>query len=171
MIGSQIRAQVRERAQNACEYCHLHQDDSPLAALHVEHIIPKIHGGSDDIDNLALACIDCNLHKGTNLTGIDPETNELSYIIRGTKTGKTISSGEESIWQARQPRAGLRFGCSTLIRRIRWRCVLPDPESILHSQVAQILEVHNLLRKKPHARGQSHFARRRNLFLLQPTAQ
>jgi hypothetical protein len=56
--------------------CHLHQDDSPLASLHFEHIIPKVHGGSDDLDNLALACIDCNLHKGTNLTGIDPETSE-----------------------------------------------------------------------------------------------
>jgi 5-methylcytosine-specific restriction endonuclease McrA len=55
MISAQIRAQVRQRAQNACEYCHLHQDDSPLAALHVEHIIPKIHGGSDDVENLALA--------------------------------------------------------------------------------------------------------------------
>src|SRR5437870_13504458 len=73
MISAQIRAQVRERAQNACEYCHLHQDDSPLAALHVEHIIPKIHGGSDDLDNLALTCIDCNLHKGTNLTGSIPK--------------------------------------------------------------------------------------------------
>jgi hypothetical protein len=58
MIGSQIRAQVRERAQNACEYCHLHQDDSPLAALHVEHIIPKTHGGSDALGNLALACVE-----------------------------------------------------------------------------------------------------------------
>ena len=55
MISAQIRAQVRQRAHNACEYCHLHQDDSPLAALHVEHIIPKIHGGSDDVENLALA--------------------------------------------------------------------------------------------------------------------
>jgi 5-methylcytosine-specific restriction endonuclease McrA len=54
MITSHIRAQVRERAQNACEYCHLHQDDSPLATLHIEHIIPRIHGGSDDIDNLPL---------------------------------------------------------------------------------------------------------------------
>jgi HNH endonuclease len=81
MITSQIRAQVRERAQNACEYCHLHQDDSPLATLHIEHIIPKIHGGNDDIDNLALACIDCNLHKGTNLTGIDPETNALAELF------------------------------------------------------------------------------------------
>ena len=53
----------------------------PLAALHVEHIIPKTHGGSDDIDNLALACIDCNLHKGTNLTGIDPETSAVTQLF------------------------------------------------------------------------------------------
>jgi hypothetical protein len=81
MIGSQIRTLVRERAQNACEYCHLHQDDSPLAALHVEHVIPKVHGGTDDLDNLALAGIDCNLHKGTNLAGIDPQTNELTELF------------------------------------------------------------------------------------------
>jgi HNH endonuclease len=81
MIGTKTRAQVRARAQNACEYCHLHQDESPLAALHVEHVVPKIHGGTDDLDNLALACIDCNLHKGTNLTGIDPQTNELTELF------------------------------------------------------------------------------------------
>lgn len=81
MISAQMRAQVRERARNACEYCHLHQDDSPLAALHIEHVIPKIHGGSDGYDNLALACIDCNLHKGTNLTGIDPETDQITELF------------------------------------------------------------------------------------------
>ena len=81
MIGARIRAEVRDRAHNACEYCHLHQDDSPLAALHVEHIIPKIHGGTDDLDNLALACIDCNLHKGTNLTGIDSQTNTVTELF------------------------------------------------------------------------------------------
>lgn len=56
MIGAKTRTHVRERAHNACEYCHLHQDDSPLAALHVEHITPRIHGGTDDLENLALAC-------------------------------------------------------------------------------------------------------------------
>jgi len=81
MIGAKIRAQVRERAQNACEYCRLAQEDSPLAALHVEHIIPRIHGGTDDPDNLALACIDCNLHKGTNLTGIDPQTGAVTELF------------------------------------------------------------------------------------------
>jgi len=81
MITTRVRRQVRERAHNLCEYCHLHQDDSPLAALHVEHIIPKVHGGTDDVDNLALACIDCNLHKGTNLTGIDPQTSQLTELF------------------------------------------------------------------------------------------
>jgi hypothetical protein len=44
---------------------------------HVEHILPKQHGGTDTVDNLALACHRCNLHKGPNLTGIDPETGKL----------------------------------------------------------------------------------------------
>ncbi len=72
---------VRERAGHRCEYCLLHQEDSPLAPLHIEHIIPKKHDGDDDPDNLALACIDCNLHKGTNLTGIDPETQEITRLF------------------------------------------------------------------------------------------
>lgn len=75
------RARVRERAGDRCEYCRLHQDDSPLAVLHVEHIIPKVHGGSDDLENLALACIDCNLHKGTNLAGLDPETQQVTRLF------------------------------------------------------------------------------------------
>ena len=75
------RARVRERAGDRCEYCLLPQDDSPLAALHVEHIIPKIHGGTDELDNLALACIDCNLHKGPNLTGIDPQTRRVTELF------------------------------------------------------------------------------------------
>ena len=81
MINRQVRTHVRARVHNLCEYCHLHQDDSPWAALHIEHIIPKVHGGTDELDNLALACIDCNLHKGTNLTGIDPQTNQITELF------------------------------------------------------------------------------------------
>lgn len=81
MINELTKALVRTRAGNRCEYCQLHQNDSPLASLHIEHVIPKKHGGSDDIDNLALACIDCNLHKGPNLTGIDPKTNEITELF------------------------------------------------------------------------------------------
>ncbi len=33
------------------------------------------------MDNLALACPDCNLRKGPNLTGIDPETREVTRLF------------------------------------------------------------------------------------------
>jgi hypothetical protein len=76
-----VRRFVRERAEHRCEYCQLHQDDSPLAALHIEHIRPRKHGGTDGEENLALACIDCNLRKGSNLTGIDPETGAVTVLF------------------------------------------------------------------------------------------
>ena len=75
------RQAVRVRAGNRCEYCQLHQDDSPLAILHIEHIRPLKHGGTDDLQNLALACIDCNLGKASNLTGIDPDTGRITELF------------------------------------------------------------------------------------------
>ena len=80
-MSPNTRARVRERAGHRCEYCLAHQEDSPLAALHVEHIVPKIHGGTDDLENLALACMDCNLHKGPNLTGMDPQTRRVTELF------------------------------------------------------------------------------------------
>ncbi|SPF47652.1 hypothetical protein SBA4_3740007 [Candidatus Sulfopaludibacter sp. SbA4] len=61
---------------NRCEYCLLHQEYSHRAH-HIEHIVAKQHGGSDDIGNLALACHRCNLCKGPNLTGLDPESGRI----------------------------------------------------------------------------------------------
>jgi 5-methylcytosine-specific restriction endonuclease McrA len=72
---------VRQRASDPCEYCGLARDDAPFAAFHIEHIIPKKHGGSDDASNLALACYHCNLHKGPNLTGIDPDSGAIAPLF------------------------------------------------------------------------------------------
>ena len=85
MIDAATRRLVRDRAGNACEYCGLRQENSPLASLQIEHILPRSHGGNDDADNLAFACIDCNLAKGTNIAGIDPSsglTTELFHPRR-----------------------------------------------------------------------------------------
>jgi len=76
-MKERLKRQVRERAGNRCEYCRTHQDDSPLSTLQIEHIIPRKHGGSDHLDNLALACLECNLHKGSNLAGIDPDSGQV----------------------------------------------------------------------------------------------
>lgn len=75
------RAQVRTRARNRCEYCGLSGEDSPIAPLQIDHVIPRQHGGDDALDNLALCCIDCNLHKGPNLTGIDPATGQITELF------------------------------------------------------------------------------------------
>ena len=75
-MDATTRDLVRRRADHRCEYCLLPQDYSEFTH-HVEHIIAKQHGGSDDIDNLALACHRCNLRKGPNLTGVDPISGEL----------------------------------------------------------------------------------------------
>src|SRR5688572_14762690 len=80
-MDAAVRNLVRDRADDRCEYCGLRQDQSPLAALHVEHVIPRKHGGGDDPENLALACVACNLHKGTNVAGYDPQTGALTELF------------------------------------------------------------------------------------------
>jgi HNH endonuclease len=48
-------------------------------------MIPRQHGGRDDLSNLALACNHCNLRKGTNLTGIDPESGQIVPVFNPRK--------------------------------------------------------------------------------------
>jgi hypothetical protein len=55
-----IRQRVRGRAGNRCEYCRLPQDAAPHLVFHVEHILAQQHVLDDSLDNLALACPDCN---------------------------------------------------------------------------------------------------------------
>ena len=81
MINVATRRMVRERAGDTCEYCQLRQENSPLAALQIEHTVPRKHGGSDDSENLALACIDCNLFKGSNIAGIDPANGMMTEMF------------------------------------------------------------------------------------------
>lgn len=77
-VPPSLRALVRQRAENCCEYC-LTPEAAMLEFHELDHIIPKKHGGPTEADNLALACFTCNRHKGTDLSGLDP--------ISGRRTG------------------------------------------------------------------------------------
>lgn len=70
MKGS-VRALVRSRAGERCEYCRLHEADQPLLRFHIEHVIARKHHGNDDPTNLAWSCLECNLGKSSNLSGRD----------------------------------------------------------------------------------------------------
>jgi hypothetical protein len=43
----------------------------------VDHIIAEQHGGATVFNNLAWSCLHCNKHKGPNIAGIDPVTQQL----------------------------------------------------------------------------------------------
>ena len=75
-----LRRFVRHRAGERCEYCRLHQIHCQVSR-HVDHIVAKQHGGPETPDNLALACLRCNLCKGPNLTGIDPTTMQVVALF------------------------------------------------------------------------------------------
>jgi hypothetical protein len=75
-MDSSVRRRVRDRADDRCEYCGLAEEDSYIPH-HIEHIRPKQHGGDDSLSNLALACQACNLKKGPNLAGIDPQSEMM----------------------------------------------------------------------------------------------
>ena len=75
------RELVRARARQRSEDCRQPQEFFKLR-FHVEHIVPRQHGGGDEPDNLALACPACNFHKGPNLTGIDPLTRRVESLFR-----------------------------------------------------------------------------------------
>ena len=80
-MTSPFEQQVRERARERCEYCHVpvFAYDTPFQ---VDHVIAKQHRGATELSNLALACYHCNQHKGPNIASLDPPgTGELVRLL------------------------------------------------------------------------------------------
>ena len=80
-MKASIRRLVRARAGRRCEYCRLHEDDLPLFPFHIEHILPKKHGGTDNPKSLGWSCHYCNLAKSSNLSGRDVETGRIVVLF------------------------------------------------------------------------------------------
>jgi hypothetical protein len=80
-MDSRIRQLVVNRARNCCEYCAISQELVPFHTFHVEHIIARQHGGTDDLDNPCLACDRCNAYKGPNLAAIDPDSGTVVALF------------------------------------------------------------------------------------------
>ena len=63
-----------------CEYCLIHESDTFLGCQ-VEHIISEKHSGQTVESNLALACVFCNRHKGSDVATIIQETGRFCRLF------------------------------------------------------------------------------------------
>ncbi len=79
-ISDELKQAIRERAKRVCEYCH---SPERLSAnrFTVDHVIPKSLGGSDDLDNLALACRLCNERRYNFVAGWEQAQRERTQTL------------------------------------------------------------------------------------------
>lgn len=79
-ISDELREKVRKAAKDRCGYC-LSAQIYVMGKLEIEHIIPTASGGTDEEDNLWLACRLCNNYKATQTHHIDPETGRSTKLF------------------------------------------------------------------------------------------
>ncbi|MFM2429050.1 MAG: hypothetical protein RLZZ511_263 [Cyanobacteriota bacterium] len=53
------RKNLLNRDAHTCQYCSRSGDDMTL-----DHVIPRSRGGQDTWENIVVACVRCNVHKG-----------------------------------------------------------------------------------------------------------
>lgn len=79
-LASELRRQVAARAGFRCEYCRTSQRVIGMPLV-LDHILPRVAGGSDDLENLCAACYRCNEYKGAKAHAVDPQTGELAPLF------------------------------------------------------------------------------------------
>lgn len=72
-----IKRLVHERAQGCCEYCQTSEENSGQT-MQVDHIDPK---RGDALENLCLACWNCNNHKHEATQVTDPQTGDPAPLF------------------------------------------------------------------------------------------
>lgn len=94
-VSELTRQLVRKRANYLCEYCHSPERIS-TSRFTIDHIQPRSLGGSDEPDNLALACSRCNQRRYNFIVGQDTETSSILPLFNPRQQ----QWSEHFIWSA-----------------------------------------------------------------------
>ena len=92
-ISANFKRLIIERSHGHCEYCKCSADFS-TEPFSIEHITPRSKQGSDDLENLAHACIGCNLYKSDKIEALDI----LSQTVVSLFNPRTMQWNEHFIW-------------------------------------------------------------------------
>jgi 5-methylcytosine-specific restriction endonuclease McrA len=83
-IYANFKQIIITRSKGFCEYCKCPSDFS-TELFSIEHIIPRSKNGSDELDNLAYACIGCNIYKSDKTEFIDVVSQIFSPLFNPRK--------------------------------------------------------------------------------------
>lgn len=78
-IPNALRRAVLARANGCCEYCGKPQIG--FFIHEIDHIVAEKHRGATTLENLALACFECNRFKGSDIASLDPLTEQLTPLF------------------------------------------------------------------------------------------
>ncbi len=76
VVSEAIRARVVTQSGGVCEYCR-YPEEFNSGRFAVDHILPRVRGGADDLNNLALSCRSCNERKQDATEAQDPLTEDI----------------------------------------------------------------------------------------------
>ena len=82
------RLKVLARDGRVCQYCGAED------ANQVDHVVAKVHGGGDELDNLLTSCRDCNLRKGKK---------SLGFFLRSPAPSAAVCLPSSDIWHSLAP--------------------------------------------------------------------
>jgi len=96
-VSGTVRYEVLKNAKYRCELCGISAD---VKSLEVDHIIPRNHGGADDITNFQALCYSCNATKrdrdDTDLRGMAATYNhrEVNCLFCCIESARIIDQNE-----------------------------------------------------------------------------
>jgi 5-methylcytosine-specific restriction endonuclease McrA len=150
LYGYEIREYLLEKFNRKCCYC-----GKTNVPLEVEHIIPKSRGGTNRIDNLCLACHECNQKKGNKTAEEFGYPNIQERVKQTLKDAAIVNATRWKVYKV-LTRTELPVECGTGARtkmnRIRLRlpkthyfdacCVGASTPDKLYIKVKEALIVH-----------------------------
>lgn len=80
VVSESIREQVVAQADGRCEYCR-YPEEFNSGRFSVDHVLPRHLGGTNDLNNLALSCRNCNERKQDAIEALDPATGRMAPLF------------------------------------------------------------------------------------------
>ena len=115
-ISTRDRFEVFKRDEFTCQYCGR---KPPAAVLHLDHIHPVSQGGSNEVDNLATSCKDCNLGKSDVPLGQTRPRPGVDKIFEMREAREQLQAYQDFLMEERAGReAQAEVIASELTRRL-----------------------------------------------------